>query len=96
MSGEAHTTTDHEFIRKWTEQRNGQPATVESTGSGNEPGILRIQFPDYGKDENLTKISWEDFFRKFEEENLAFVYQDTLKDGQLSRFSKFVARDSKR
>lgn len=96
MSGEAHTTTDHALIRKWTEQRNGQPATVQGTGSGNEPGILRIQFPNYGKDENLTQLSWEDFFRKFEEERLAFVYQDTTKDGETSRFSKFVSRNTNR
>lgn len=96
MPGEAHTTTDPEFIREWTEQRNGQPAAVEGTGNGNDPGILRIQFPDYGEDENLTKISWEAFFRKFEKERLAFVYQDTSKDGQTSRFSKFIARDSNR
>lgn len=96
MSGEAHTTTDHQFIRKWTEQRNGRPAAVEGTGSGSDPGILRIRFPDYGEDENLTEISWEDFFRKFEEERLALVYQDTSKDGQTSRFSKFIARYSDR
>ncbi len=33
-------------------------------------------------------------FDKFEDQRLAFVYQDTLKDGQTSRFSKFVSRDA--
>lgn len=93
MSGEIHTTTDHELIRKWTEQCNGQPVTVEGIGSVDDPSILRIQFPDYGKGKKLTKVSREDFFRKFEKERLALVYQDTSKDGQTSRFSKFVARN---
>lgn len=94
MSGEVHTTTDRDVIRKWAEERTGQPATVEGTGNGDQTGILRIQFPGHGDDENLKAISWEAFFDKFEDQRLAFIYQDTLKDGQTSRFSKFVSRDA--
>ena len=64
---------------------------MADTGDG-DPGILRIEFPGYGDDESLAEISWDDFFSKFEEKNLAFLYQDKLKDGQPSRFFKFVSR----
>lgn len=94
MSGESHTTTDHDTIRKWVEQRGGKPATVEGTGDKKEPGILRISFSDTdSKDSKLSAIEWDDFFEKFEEEKLAFLYQDKTKDGKVSRFFKFVNRE---
>lgn len=92
MSGEAHTTIDHGQIRQWAEQRGGEPAEVAATGNDDDPGILRIKFPGQGSNEDLKEISWEEFFSKFEEKGLAFLYQDALKDGEPSRFFKFVFR----
>ncbi|HEY3473068.1 MAG TPA: bifunctional DNA primase/polymerase [Anaerolineales bacterium] len=93
MSGETKKTTDHDEIRKWVEERGGYPATVVDTGSGGEPGVLRIDFPGYSGQDSLQRISWEDFFQKFDEENLAFLYQDRVRDGEESRFFKFVSRE---
>jgi hypothetical protein len=88
---EAQTTTDHDVIRKWAEQRDGVPATVEGTERGGEhAGVLRIRFRD---DEDLDEISWDEFFEKFDEERLAFLYQERTKDGDESRFFKFVERE---
>jgi hypothetical protein len=61
---------------------------------GDDVGILRIDFPGQGEDEDLEPISWEDFFRKFDENNLAFLYQEQTSDGKISRFSKFVRREA--
>lgn len=91
----SHVTTDHDIIQKWAEQRGGKPATVTGTeGAVSEPSILRIDFPGYGEDEKLQHISWDDFFEKFEEKELAFVYQEETVGGEKSRFHKFVRRDS--
>lgn len=90
---QSKTTTDHEVIRKWVEKRSGSPATVKSTASDEDAGILRIDFPGYGGKESLEHISWDAFFAKFEEKQLAFLYQDELKSGETSRFFKFVRRD---
>lgn len=90
---QAKTTTDHATIRKWVEARDGQPATVKGTGEGDDAGVLRIDFPGYSGEETLEPISWEEFFEKFEEAQLAFLYQEKTDDGQLSRFSKLVSRD---
>jgi hypothetical protein len=92
MAGESHTTTDHNVIEKWVEERGGRPATVKRTGSREEPGILRIDFPGYSGEESLEPISWEDFFEKFEEKKLAFLYQEQTKEGQQSRFCKLISR----
>lgn len=54
------------------EERGGQPATVEGTGSQKDAGLLRIDFPGQGEDENLQVIEWDEFFEKFDESRLAF------------------------
>src|ERR1700712_4295945 len=86
------TTTDHDEIRKWADKRGAVSAEVASTHKGNEPGILRIEFPK-AKNHNdgaLNPISWEDFFRKFDESDLELVYQEVTADGEQSNFNKLV------
>jgi len=41
MAGESKSTTDHQEIRRWVEERGGRPARVKETGSDGDPGILR-------------------------------------------------------
>jgi hypothetical protein len=85
------TTTDHDEIRRWVEEHDGRPGTVKATEEGGEPGVLRIDFPG-GDDDRLEDISWDDFFVKFEEEELALLYQEQKADGSDSTFAKFVSR----
>jgi hypothetical protein len=94
---EGKTTTDHDEIREWAEQRGGVPATVKGTErggkrKGEEAGILRLDFEP--RDEALEEISWEEFFEKFDKEKLAFLYQEETADGSTSRFHKFVNRSA--
>ena len=84
---EAKTTTDHDEIRRWIEQRGGTPARVRGTEPG---GILRIDFGE--PEESLEEISWDTFFQIFEDRGLAFLHQDEA-DGSESRFNKLVERD---
>jgi hypothetical protein len=90
----AHTsTTDHEFIRRWTEERGGHPAHVLGTGrEGGDAGLLRIDFPGFSGEGKLEEISWEQFFDKFDDAELEFVYQEKTAEGELSRFNKLVHR----
>lgn len=87
---QSNTTTDHGTIRKWVEKRGGKPATVADTEDGDDVGLLRIAFQN---DDDLDLIEWDAFFDAFEQNKLAFLYQDTTSDGGTSRFCKFVARD---
>ncbi len=86
----ATTTTDHEFIRKWIEERGGRPSKVKGTEGGDGEGILRVDFRE--PDAKLEPISWEEFFETFEDRKLAFLHQDHQGKGT-SRFFKFVRRD---
>ncbi len=91
---EAKTTTDHKKIQQWVEKRGGKPACVRGTGGKGDTGLLRIDFPGYSGEETLQEIEWDEFFEKFEEQTLAFLYQETTARGARSNFTKFVARDS--
>ena len=93
---QAKKTTDHTRIQKWAAERGGHPATVEGTGSRGGAGVLRIDYPGYRGKDRLKEISWDQFFRKFDEENLAFLYQEKTATGRQSRFNKFVSRESRR
>ena len=90
------TTTSHNTIRNWTEKRGGHPATVKSTARRGDAGVLRIDFPGYRGKDSLKEISWDEFFDKFDEKGLAFLYQEKTASGKPSRFFKLVARDEKR
>lgn len=89
----SHVTIDHEEIRLWAEARCGRPSMVTGTGAGDEPGILRIDFPGYSGRGTLEPISWDEFFKKFEESNLALVYSAHA-HGHRSNFNKLIARET--
>ena len=93
-SAESKVTTNHDEIRTWVEEREGQPARVKGTGDDDSPGVLRIDYPGFSGEGTLEPITWEEFFEAFDENNLAFLYQDQTKDGEISRFSKLIDRDS--
>lgn len=90
------TTRDHDEIRKWAEARGAVPAEVNGTERGDETGILRFEFPQARNhnDSKLQEISWEDFFEKFDQNNLELVYQEKTAEGERSNFNKLVHPDS--
>ncbi len=91
MASESKTTTDHDTIRRWVEERDGKPASVRGTGDG-DAGVLRIDFPGGAGEDELEHISWEEWFEKFDQNNLAFLYQEEKKSGEGSTFFKLVNR----
>jgi hypothetical protein len=92
MASDSRTTTDHNEIRQWVEQHDGKPASVSGTGAGDEAGVLRIDFPGGAGEDQLEHISWDDWFAKFDENNLAFLYQEQKASGEDSTFFKLVSR----
>lgn len=89
MTSHSTTTTSHEEIRKWVEEHDGKPACVKETASGDDIGILRIDFPG-GSDDALEHVSWDQWFEKFDQSKLAFLYQSEKTSGEDSTFFKFV------
>ena len=91
-TSEGVVTTDHNLIRRWVEERGGQPACVRGTGDGDDVGLLRIDFPGGMGAESLQPISWDEFFDKFDERKLAFLHHQPTRDGGRSYFNKLIDR----
>ena len=79
----SQTTTDHDFIKRWAEERGAHPTRVQGTD------IIRLDFAIDGADENLEKIEWSEFFESFEKNQLAMLYDGEKTD---SNFNKFIDR----
>jgi hypothetical protein len=93
-SAAARSLTDHEEIRRWAEDRGARPARVSGTGSGDDVGMIRLDFPGYSGEGSLEEISWDEWFDKFDESNLALMVQDETSGGQKSNFNKLVSGDT--
>ncbi len=86
--GQSLATQNHEVIKKWAEERGAKPAAVPGTEHQGHAGVLRFDFPGYGG-QKLQQISWEDWFKAFDERKLVFLFQEHLKNGRQSNFFKF-------
>jgi hypothetical protein len=93
---EAKITTDHDEIRRWAEARGGRPAVVRSTHGKGAGGIIRLEFPGkpHAKDDALEEISWDEFFERFDESELALLYQEETAGGDKSNFNKLIGRET--
>jgi hypothetical protein len=95
MAAHGGTTTDHRVIRRWAEARGAQPSRVARTGAAGaegDPGIIRLDLPGYPDAGASEPITWDEWFRAFDEHALAFVYQDTTADGEPSNVGRLVRR----
>lgn len=90
----SRVTFDHDEIRRWAEERGGQPACVSGTGGKGDIGMIRIDFPGFSGEGSLEPIEWDDWFEKFDERNLALLYQEQTAGGQKSNFNKIVSRET--
>jgi hypothetical protein len=89
--GQTLATVSHDVIQHWAEARDATPATVEGTEHGDHLGVLRFNFPGYDstKDSKLKEVSWDEWFRTFDDRHLVMLFQDKMKDGKQSNFFRF-------
>jgi len=85
---------DHEEIRQWAEDRGAIPSCVRGTGGGEDVGMIRLDFPGYSGENSLEEISWDEWFQKFDESDLALMVQEKTARGQKSNFNKLVKRET--
>jgi len=95
-SHSAMPTTDHDEIRRWAEDRGAKPACVKGTGDKGDVGMLRLDFPGYTGEDKLQHITWEEWFEKFDERQLALLHQEETAEGKKSNFNKLVSRETAR
>ena len=98
---QARVTTDHKEIKKWAEKYGGKPQIIDDSQALADSVGIRIDFPGQTDDLFLPEtkvrdVSWEEFFKKFDELNLAFIYKnevDLKKPRSLYISYRFIKRD---
>src|SRR5918912_4297532 len=87
----ATQTRDHDEIRRWAEERGGIPTIVDETR-----GLLRVDFikgpKSGGRNARLDEVSWDEWFRVFDDNNLVFLHQP---EGE-SKFFKLISPETAR
>jgi hypothetical protein len=56
--------------------------------------MIRLDFPGFSGAGSLQRISWDDWFETFDENNLALMVQDKTARGDVSNFNKLVDRQT--
>lgn len=93
MSNTTCVTTDHDAIRRWIEARGGRPVRMPVEADPESHGCpLHVDFAGLTGEDCGEPVEWDEFFATFEEEKLAFVYQEHTAHGEISRAAKFVDR----
>ena len=87
-------TTDHGEIRRWAEERGATPAAVIVTENDDDPSMIGLDFPGYSGEGSLEQISWDEWFKKFNEHNLVLLYQEHTAGGEKSNFNKIISRET--
>jgi hypothetical protein len=82
-AGQTLATRAHDVIKTWAEEREAKPATIPG-GDVDQPRVLRFDFP--GFDDELEEVSWDAWFRTFDDRELVFLFQQHLKSGKSSNF----------
>ncbi|CCF84239.1 hypothetical protein [Nitrolancea hollandica] len=83
--GQSLATRSHAVIEHWAKERNAVPATVPGTEHEDRAGVLRFNFPGYGG-RKLKEISWQEWFKTFDDRQLVFIFQEHMKNGNMSNF----------
>jgi hypothetical protein len=87
--GQSLVTRNHDVIMKWAEERGAKPATVAGTEHSDRVGVLRFDFPGGDDGGRLQEVSWDEWFRTFDERNLVMLFQENMKAGNQSNFFRF-------
>ena len=77
-------TADHAEIRRWVEEHGGYPGLVEAADGRERLAVA------FGADDE-RRLSWEEFFERFDRESLAFAY-DPEGNGDATATAKLVSR----
>ncbi len=86
--GQSLVTHDHAVILQWAEERDAVPATVPGTEHDGHLGVLRFDFPGYGR-RTLEHVTWDQWFQTFDDRKLVMIYQERMRNGRRSNFFHF-------
>ena len=93
-------TVNHNEIKEWAKKYKGKPELLSNTETETGAIGIRIDFPGkiddmyLSEDHHPKHLSWDDFFKTFEAQSLAFEYEDGKHLDDPSAAYHFIRRDS--
>lgn len=99
MDEDFKTTTSHVVIRGWAESHGGKPALIVDPNRLDRAVGLRIDFPGKTDEALLSQahhnkdVSWDEFYKVFEEQQLAFDYLEQPGETELPDAYRFIKRE---
>lgn len=94
MIAKLRTLVDHEEIRRWARERGATPSLGRRTHEDDSIGVIGLDFPGSRVPDSLEEISWDEWFRNFDENDLALIVEGEMANGQSSNFHKLAAREN--
>ncbi|OGD69734.1 hypothetical protein A3A84_01015 [Candidatus Collierbacteria bacterium RIFCSPLOWO2_01_FULL_50_23] len=100
MDEDFKTTTSHVVIRGWAENHGGKPALIVDPNQFDLEVGLRVDFPGKQDEALLSRahhnqdVSWDEFFKVFEEQQLAFDYLEEPGETDLVDAYRFIKREA--
>jgi alkylation response protein AidB-like acyl-CoA dehydrogenase len=79
-------TDDQQEIRRWAEELGGRPERIDDPEAQSDAVGIRISFPGafdktFMPINETQRISWDEFFRRFEEMGLSMLYDPDATGG---------------
>lgn len=95
--GAKKVTTVHAEIQTWAERYRGRPEIIDDQRAGSDRVGIRIHFPGQF-DEAISprvrrRVTWEEFFEKFDQLEYAFIYYDPPGKTHPSDAYQFIKRE---
>ncbi|MFG3422030.1 hypothetical protein [Micromonospora sp. NPDC048063] len=91
--GRSLVTANHDVIRRWAQERGAKPATIAGTEREGRAGVLTFNIPGYRESSRVREITWDEWFRTFDDRKLNLIYQEQLRDGRPSNFFRTESPD---
>jgi hypothetical protein len=85
-------TVDHDEIRAWVEAHGGRPVRTRASGAPEGAGSPQIDFLHGRGDRSLEPVDWDEWFRMFDDNDLAVLFRDEQPDGWAQASVEFVRR----
>lgn len=92
-------TTDHEEIKQWAVNHEAKPEIIDEPDARGDSIGIRLDFPGKKDDRFISKdlyheVSWEEFFKVFDEAGLGFIYEQIETEKDPSMEYRFVRLDN--
>jgi len=86
LASGSRITTDHDEIREWVDEHGGRPVRGPVLSAEGQYGTIEIDFSGGRADRSLEPVDWDEWFRIFDDDQLALLIRDEDQGGDTRLF----------